>query len=95
MNLINTKLNKSLFFAPALSHRFRNVKINFYVSEVETKYEKQFAALTFLLDDKTVYIAFRGTDDSIVGWKEDVYIKNLYPIKGYLSSYDVFYYLYK
>ena len=31
----------------------------------------QFAALEVVLDDGTSYIAYRGTDDTIVGWKED------------------------
>ena len=27
--------------------------------------------MTFLLDDGTMFLAFRGTDNSLVGWKED------------------------
>ena len=30
----------------------------------------QFAALTYRLPDGTLYLAFRGTDDSLAGWKE-------------------------
>ncbi|HBD71134.1 MAG TPA: hypothetical protein DC019_01590, partial [Ruminococcus sp.] len=33
--------------------------------------EQQFSATTFLLDNDTVYVAFRGTDNTLVGWKED------------------------
>ena len=33
--------------------------------------ETQFAAMTFLLDDGSMFLAFRGTDNSLVGWKED------------------------
>ena len=33
--------------------------------------ETQFAAVTFLLDDGSAFLAFRGTDNSLVGWKED------------------------
>jgi len=32
----------------------------------------QFAAITFLLPDNTGVIAFRGTDTSLIGWKEDL-----------------------
>ena len=33
--------------------------------------EQQFSATTFLLDNDTAYVAFRGTDNTLVGWKED------------------------
>ena len=42
-----------------------------YVSRTDEETQTQFSALTILLPDKTAYIAFRGTDDTIVGWKED------------------------
>ena len=35
------------------------------------KEETQFAALTVLLEDGSAYLAFRGTDGTLVGWKED------------------------
>lgn len=53
------------------SERFSSVKITGYVSKIDVKMEEQFAAATFILPDKTVFVAFRGTDDTIVGWKED------------------------
>ena len=33
--------------------------------------EKQFSALTILLEGELPYVAFRGTDGTLVGWKED------------------------
>jgi len=33
--------------------------------------EKQFCAVTIFLNEDTAYIAFRGTDVTLVGWKED------------------------
>ncbi len=33
--------------------------------------QAQWSALTFLFEDQTMYIAFSGTDDTLVGWKED------------------------
>lgn len=55
----------------AASRRFRNVKIKNFVNINDRKIEKQFAAITFVLDDEHSYIAFRGTDDTFNGWKED------------------------
>ena len=34
----------------------------------------QFAAMSFRLDDHTDFLAFRGTDETIAGWKEDFMI---------------------
>lgn len=55
----------------AASRRFRNVKIKNFVNINDRSIEKQFAAITFILNDEYSYIAFRGTDDTFNGWKED------------------------
>lgn len=51
--------------------RFGNMELTGYVNIVDTDEMVQMAAVTFLLDDGTAYVAFRGTDSTIVGWKED------------------------
>ena len=51
--------------------RYRNVRVRNYVSLNDTERTLQFAAMEFMLSDNTSYIAFRGTDDTVVGWKED------------------------
>jgi hypothetical protein len=58
-------------FALAASPRFRNIKINYYINKIDSKLEKQFAAVTYQLEEETAYIAYRGTDATVVGWKED------------------------
>jgi len=55
----------------AASRRFRNVKIKYFVNINDKNIEKQFAAITFIINTEYAYIAFRGTDDSFNGWKED------------------------
>ena len=51
--------------------RYKSIKVRNYVSKNDVKKTLQFAAMEFVLPDDTSYIAYRGTDDSIVGWKED------------------------
>lgn len=51
--------------------RFSGMKLTGYVNHVDREKETQFAAVTVLLPDDTFYAAFRGTDNNIVGWKED------------------------
>ena len=53
------------------SPRFAQVKITDYVNDSNRTLQKQFAAVTFLLTKELNYVAFRGTDDTILGWKED------------------------
>lgn len=55
----------------AESTRFRNIKLKMYVEEMDTEEETQFSALTIDLGSRTLYIAYRGTDDTLIGWKED------------------------
>ncbi|MDD4843925.1 MAG: DUF2974 domain-containing protein [Anaerotignum sp.] len=53
------------------SQRFQNMEICYYVDHVDREKEAQFAAFTVLLGDGTIFIAYRGTDLSLIGWKED------------------------
>lgn len=51
--------------------RYENIKMIGYLKEIDEVEYKQFCGVCFLLPDGTLYISFEGTDDSIVGWKED------------------------
>ena len=57
--------------AAAVSERYRNVRVGGYMNIIDPKQEIQFSACRFFLDDGTEYVAFRGTDATIVGWRED------------------------
>lgn len=65
------KDNMALFDAMFESRRFLHTRFNYYVNIIEEEKETQFSAITMVLDDGTVYVAFRGTDETLVGWKED------------------------
>ncbi len=51
--------------------RFKEAKLSQYISLFDEKEQKQFAALHIELDDGSVYVAFRGTDDRLISWQED------------------------
>ena len=55
----------------AHTKRFENIKLTSYVNHIDADREKQFAAITAKIGDGSTFVIFRGTDDSIVGWKED------------------------
>jgi len=70
-NMFYIDKNRRLFFALAASPRFRDIRLNYFVDKLDYNAEKQFSAITYLLPDGTVFVAFRGTDHTFVGWKED------------------------
>lgn len=63
--------NKELFSKAAESKRFGDMRLCYYVDIYNEEYDAQFSAITYILGDKSVYLAFRGTDATIIGWKED------------------------
>lgn len=83
------KNNKELFEKMLASKRFCNTKMNCYINIIETGWETQFSAITFFLEDGTIYVVYRGTDETIVGWKEDLNMAFLSPVPG--QSYSVKY----
>ena len=54
--------------------RFRDIRVRNYLSLNDTERVLQFAAMEFMLPDGTSYVAYRGTDDTLVGWKEDFFL---------------------
>lgn len=70
-NRARAKNDLMLLRAAADSHRFGGCKLTMFRQEFIPEEDTQFAAVTFLLDDGSLMIAFRGTDNTLVGWKED------------------------
>ena len=62
---------RQLLTVLAASPRFRDIRVMGYTATLDALREKQFSAMTFRLAPKLSYIAFRGTDSTLVGWKED------------------------
>lgn len=68
------------------TRRFSRVIVADQLSRIdETKYE-QFSAVTFLLSDDLLYVAFRGTDDTLAGWREDFNLGIMQEIPSHSSS---------
>ncbi|QQO10727.1 DUF2974 domain-containing protein [Breznakiella homolactica] len=51
--------------------RFGGLRLSRYVNIIDIEEEKQFSAVTIMGDGILPYISFRGTDNTLVGWKED------------------------
>ncbi len=65
------KSNVKLLKAIAESRRYGEVKVGYFRQRNDTARETRFAAMTFELPTGVHYVAFRGTDITLLGWKED------------------------
>jgi hypothetical protein len=54
-----------------LCQRFKNCRLSGYVNIIDFNRELQFSAVCIGIDKDRTFIAFRGTDLTLVGWKED------------------------
>lgn len=77
---------KALFNAAAASPRFRDIGVSHYVSRLDSETLKQFSAVNFHISDDLRFIAFRGTDKYITGWKEDLCLALPDPVESQKSS---------
>lgn len=53
------------------SKRFGGMLATQYINKIDAEQEKQFSAITVLMPNDIIYVSYRGTDNTIVGWKED------------------------
>lgn len=72
--------NRALFEAVAESTRFGSMLLGNYVSMTDSEWELQFSAITYTFENGTFYLAYRGTDETIIGWKEDCNMALITPI---------------
>lgn len=77
---IDAVKNRKLLAACAASPRFRDIGVAYYEQDFDEAREKQFCAMTFFINADTVYLAFRGTDSTLIGWKEDFNMAFLTPV---------------
>ncbi|NMD38586.1 MAG: DUF2974 domain-containing protein [Christensenellaceae bacterium] len=61
------------------SKRYKDLLLNNYVNIIDETIETQFSAITIILEDFD-YVAFRGTDETVIGWKEDFNMSFMSPI---------------
>lgn len=69
--IMPSKQINRMFCEMSKTRRFANVTVSDYVSRTNVEEGYQFAAMTFHLSREHMAVVFRGTDDSIAGWRED------------------------
>ena len=74
--------NKKLLEAMLSGRRYKNMRCNFYSEETSEDVRMQFAAFTCFPEGTMPVIVFRGTDGTVVGWREDFDMAFSRPIAG-------------
>ncbi len=74
--------DNELLPALAASGRFGDLEIGFHGSVLDEVMQTQFSAITVRLDEDLHAIVFRGTDNTVIGWKEDLNMSFLCPVPG-------------
>jgi hypothetical protein len=91
-------INLGLFISPYVvpmirrlpgTARFGTLRVGGFVNIVDPDRDEQFSALTVTLPDGTRVVTFRGTDDTIVAWKEDflISVEDIIPAQKHAESY--------
>lgn len=89
MGLIVPKEIIKLLRAVRESRRFRSVGMRGYVNRIDAEVQTQFSAVTFCLGTGETVVAYRGTDDTLVGWKENFNMSflDVVPAQAYAADY--------
>ena len=75
-----------IFKHAAMTRRFSKIKVIAFQSDTDATLEKQFSATAFSITDRSAFISYRGTDDSIIGWKENFRMSYLDTIPAQLDA---------
>ena len=62
---------KTVFQAMASGVRFRGCRLHHAIAMTDPEIGMQFSAMCLDLPDGSMCVAFRGTDNTVVGWRED------------------------
>lgn len=84
------KSDKRLLELMAESDRFKNLVLFEYVNKIDEETETQFSAVTVQLARGRFYVAFRGTDTTLVGWKEDFNMSFTTPVPAQKMAVEYF-----
>ena len=76
------KDNIELFETMVESKRFRRMRMNYFSDITSVLAETQFSAMTVFLEDGPTVVIYRGTDETMVGWKEDFNMSFKEPVTG-------------
>lgn len=60
--------------------RFKHIEAMHYIEDISIEKEEQISATTFKISENEYVICFSGTDDTIIGWKENFNMMYKFPV---------------
>ena len=76
-----------LFLLASKSQRFKDLELSHYKEDIDHECETQFSAMTVDAKDiNTKFVVFSGTDDTIIGWKENFNLVYRTPTDAQIQS---------
>lgn len=82
------KQKEELFDVLAFSPRFADMTLCNYVSTLDIEQQQQFAAMHVNVAPGFTFVAFRGTDSTVTGWREDFNMSFMMPVPAQQSAVD-------
>ena len=79
-NKVLLKDDTRLMAALRDSARYRDMPLSGYVNELDAATQTQFSCITVGLGGNDICVSFRGTDNTIIGWKEDFNMSFVCPV---------------
>lgn len=70
----------------AKTKRFADIRLSKYVNDISDEEQSQFSVVCVTLQDESLYVAFSGTDNTIVGWRENFNMGYLSETPGQLKA---------
>jgi len=80
------KAKENLFDVLAFSPRFADMTLCNYVSRLNVEEQQQFAAMHVNVAPNFTFVAFRGTDSTVTGWREDLNMSFMMPVPAQNSA---------
>ncbi len=66
--------------------RYGQLQLSNYVSVIEQENQQQFSAIHIQINPFLTFVAFRGTDETLVGWREDFNMSYMMPVPAQISA---------
>jgi len=80
--LSSATANEKLLFLAGESVRFRDIVVEDFVTDISVDESKTFYGITYRISRFKLFVAYRGTDGSLVSWKENFQTLYKFPTPG-------------
>lgn len=80
----DTDLLRALVESP----RYKGMELTAYADRLDAESQTQFSAITVKLEEDHYCVAYRGTDNTLIGWKEDFNMGFVCPVPGQKLAVD-------